>query len=302
MANQKRAYLFAIIAVILWATVASAFKISLEHLDYLQLLLIASGVSLLSLLVVLIAQQKINLFREFSTKDVIHSALLGFLNPFIYYIVLFKAYSLLPAQEAQPLNYTWPIMLVLLSVPLLKQKISFKSLIAIIVSFFGVLIISTRGDIAGFGFSNLSGALLALCTAVVWAFFWIMNMKDGRDETSKLFLNFLFGFIYIFLATAFFSEVKIPMGIGLMAAIYVGLFEMGLTFVVWSNALKWSESTAKVTKFIYLVPFLSLIVIHFVVGEKIYTSTVIGLLFIVAGIVLEQVKIKLKKVTHEIPE
>ena len=186
MKNQQQAYKYAIAAVLMWSTVASAFKISLRHLDFLQLLFYASIVSIVTLFSILLVQNKLRLLKKFSKKDYFHSALLGFLNPFLYYVVLFKAYSLLPAQEAQPLNYTWPIMLVLLSVPLLNQQIKLKSIIPIIVSFVGVLIISTQGNILGFKFTNPTGALLALCSAVIWALFWIYNIKDELDEVVRL--------------------------------------------------------------------------------------------------------------------
>lgn len=294
MKNQKMAYFYAICAVLIWSTVASAFKISLQYLDFLQLLLISALVSTIILLVILITQNKLKTLMRYSKKEYLNSALLGFLNPFLYYILLFKAYSLLPAQEAQPLNYTWPIMLVLLSIPLLNQKINLKSIIAIIISFFGVLIISTQGDILGFGFTNLYGAFLALSTAVIWAFFWIFNTKDNRDEITKLFLNFAFGLFYIFIATITYSKLVIPDIKGLLGASYIGFFEMGITFVIWSKALQLSETTAKVSKLIYLVPFLSLIIVFFVLGEKILISTIVGLVFIVIGIILEQLK-KTKK-------
>jgi len=290
MKNQKLAYFYAICAVLIWSTVASAFKLSLQYLDFLQLLLISAFVSTIILLVILIAQNKMKALMSYSLKDYLHSALLGFLNPFLYYVLLFKAYSLLPAQEAQPLNYTWPIMLVLLSIPLLKQKVDLKSIIAIIISFFGVLIISTQGDVLGFGFTNLYGAFLALSTAVIWAFFWIFNTKDKRDEITKLFLNFAFGLLYIFIATLLYSTIVIPDLNGLLGASYIGFFEMGITFVIWSKALQLSVTTAKVSKFIYLVPFLSLVIVFFVLGEKILISTIVGLVFIVIGIVLEQLK------------
>ena len=72
-----------------------------------------------------------------SPKQYLRSAALGFLNPFLYYLVLFEAYDRLPAQEAQPLNYMWPIVVVILSAPLLKQPIGRVSLAGIAVSFFG---------------------------------------------------------------------------------------------------------------------------------------------------------------------
>lgn len=288
MEKQKQAYTYAIIAVLLWSTVASAFKISLRYLDFLQLLFYASIASIIFLFVALLIQNKLYLLKSYSQKDYLYSALLGFLNPFLYYIILFKAYSLLSAQEAQPLNYTWPIMLVLLSIPLLGQKIGLKSFFAISISFLGVLIISTQGNILGFRFTNFGGALLALGSAVIWALFWIYNTRDKRNDIAKLLLNFIFGFIYLLIVLLFFSKITIPDIKGLPGAIYVGLFEMGITFVLWSKALKLSKTTAKISNFIYLVPFLSLIAIHFLVGETILLSTIIGLIFIVIGIVLQQ--------------
>ena len=65
---------------------------------------------------------------------------------------------------------------------------------------------------------------------------------------------------------------------------------MGITFVIWSKALQLSITTAKVSNLIYLVPFLSLVVVFFVVGEKILLSTIVGLAFIMIGIILEQLK------------
>ena len=288
MKNQQQAYKYAITAVLLWSTVASAFKISLRHLDFLQLLFYASIVSIVTLFAILLVQKKLRLLKKLSKKDCFHSALLGFLNPFLYYVVLFKAYSLLPAQEVQPLNYTWPIMLVLLSVPLLNQQIKLKSIIAIVVSFVGVLIISTQGKILDFKFTNPTGALLALCSAVIWALFWIYNIKDELDEVVRLFLNFVFGFFYILVFTMIFSKIIVPNVAGFLGASYVGLFEMGITFIIWSKALKLSETTARVSNLIYFIPFLSLIVIYFVVGEKILFSTIVGLIFIVIGIIMQQ--------------
>ena len=288
MKRQNQAYVYAITAVLFWSTVASAFKLSLRYLHFLHLVLYASFVSSLCLLIILKSQNKIHLLKTYSKKEFFHSALLGFLNPFLYYVVLFKAYSLLPAQIAQPLNWTWPIMLVLLSIPLLNQKITFNSILAIIISFIGVFIISTHGNIFSFHFTNPAGVLLALGSSVIWALFWIYTIKDKRDETAKLFLNFTFGFIYILIIILIFSKIIIPEIAGFLGATYVGLFEMGITFVVWLKALKTSKTTAQVSNLIYLAPFLSLIVIYFVVGEKILFSTIIGLIFIITGIVLQQ--------------
>ncbi len=288
MGKQKRAYFCAFLAVLFWSTSASAFKISLRYLDVLSLLFYASITSTVAFFVYLLSSKKLNLLKALSKKDYLYSALLGFLNPFLYYAVLFKAYSILPAQEAQPLNFIWPIMLVLLSIPLLNQKIKPKDILAIIISFVGVFVISTRGDILGFKFTSPTGVLLATGSSVIWAMFWIYNIRDKRDEAVRLFLNFAFGSIFIFLSMLLFAGVRIPNLNGILGAAYVGLFEMGITFLLWLKALKLSKTTAHVTNLIYLVPFLSLVVISFAVGEKILLATIIGVIFIIGGIILQR--------------
>lgn len=288
MQKLHRGYVYAIIAVLIWSTVAAAFKISLRYLDFLQLLFYASIVSITLFFVVLLIQNKLILLKTYSKRDYLHSALLGFLNPFLYYVVLFKAYSLLPAQEAQTLNYTWPIMVVFLSIPILKQKIEAKSIFAIIISFVGVLITSTQGDILGFSFTSLTGVVLGLSSAIIWALFWIYNIKDKRDEVAKLFLNFTFGFVFILISSLLFSKITIPDTTGLLGVVYIGLFEMGITFVIWLKALKSSKTTVQVSHFIYVVPFLSLVAIYFLVRERILFSTIVGLIFVIGGIILQQ--------------
>ncbi|MFX1521809.1 MAG: DMT family transporter [Promethearchaeota archaeon] len=287
MEKQKLAYSYAIVAVFFWSTVASAFKISLRYLDFLQLLFYSSIVSTAVFFVTLLIQNKLILLKTYSRTDYLHSALLGFLNPFLYYVILLKAYSLLPAQEAQALNYTWGIAIALLSIPLLKQKIKITSVLALIVSFIGVVVIGTRGDLTSLKFSDPLAVSLAVGSSGIWALFWIYNTKDKRDEVTKLFLNFTFGFIFILIATLIFSTVMVP-PLGLLGAIYVGIFEMGITFVIWLKALKFSKTTASVSNLIYLSPFLSLVFIYLFVGEQILFSTVMGLILIVVGIFMQQ--------------
>jgi drug/metabolite transporter (DMT)-like permease len=289
MEKQKRAYVCASIAVLFWATSASAFKISLRYVDVFSLLFYASITSTGAFFVYILLSNRLSLLKALSGKDYLYSALLGFLNPFLYYAALFKAYSILPAQEAQPLNFVWPIILVLLSIPLLKQKIRLKDILAIFISFVGVFVISTRGDIFGFRFTNITGVLLATGSSVIWALFWIYNVRDKRDEVVRLFLSFAFGSVLTFLLMVLLGGVHIPNPPGLLGAVYVGLFEMGITFLLWLKALKLSKTTAHVTNLIYMVPFFSLVLISFTVGETIFPSTVVGLIFIVGGIILQKI-------------
>jgi drug/metabolite transporter (DMT)-like permease len=290
--QHKLAYAYAVAAVVLWATAASAFKIALRHLDVLPLLLVASATSTAVLFLYLAASNKLRRLRLFTRKDWLWSAGLGFLNPFVYYVVIFNAYSLLQAQEAQPINFVWPLTLVLLSIPILHQRIRPASILAILISFLGVIVIATHphrpADLLAFRFTSGPGVALALGSTVVWALFWVLNTKDRHDEAVRLFANFLFATGYVLgLVLALGSAGALPWQ-GLLGGVYIGLFEMGITFLVWLKALRSAKTTAHVVNLIYLVPFLSLLLIGLVLGEEIQASTVVGLILIVAGILLQR--------------
>ncbi|MHC4363619.1 MAG: DMT family transporter [Planctomycetota bacterium] len=288
MTDQRKAYSCAMAAVLLWSTVASAFKISLRYSQVLPLLFCASGFSTFVLFCFAAFQKKLPMLKKTAAKDYLHSALLGLLNPCLYYLALFTAYSRLPAQEALTLNFTWPIMLVLLSIPLLRQRITARSIVAILVSFAGVTVIATRGDILTLRFTDVAGVLLAVGSSVIWALFWIYNIRDKRNQVVKLFLNFAFGSCFVLIAMLLFSDIRLPTGRGVLGAAYIGLFEMGITFLLWLSALKLSRTTAHIANLIYLVPFLSIVVIHFGLGEQILLSTITGLILIVTGIILQK--------------
>lgn len=292
MTDYRKSLLYGISAVLLWSTVGSAFKITLRYIPFDLLLFYASMVSLVIFFVIIIIKRKLVLLQQLTFKDLLFAAFLGFLNPFLYYLVLLKAYSLLLAQEAGTLNYIWPVVLVLLSIPLLGQKISFISMLAVLISFSGTVIIGTRGELFTLQFSNPLGVVLAIVSAVFWSLYWIFGVKDKKDDAIKLFLNFGFGVVYVFVYLLVVGRFDLPSTNGLLGAMYIGMFEMGITFFLWFNALKFAPTTAKISNLVFLSPFISLLFIRFLVGESILPSTVAGLLLIIGGILLQQLESK----------
>lgn len=288
MSNNTKSYFYAGLAVFFWSTVATAFKLALREYDFIQLIFFTSIVTVVVLFVFLLGQKKIHLLLEQRRKEVLNSAFLGALNPVFYYLVLFKAYELLPAQLAQPLNMVWPITLALFSVPLLGQKMGWRSMLALLISFAGVVFISSQGGVEGFQNTNLFGVVLAVGSSIGWALYWIYNVRDKRDQLVKLFTNFLFGFLYLIPVMLLFSDFNVKMGKGFYALIYIGLFETGITYLFWMKAMELSSSNAKIGNLVFLAPFVSLIFIHFILKENIYITTFIGLVFIVGGIFVQQ--------------
>jgi drug/metabolite transporter (DMT)-like permease len=293
MDKNRQSYIYAGLAILFWSTVPTAFKIALGKLNILTMLTIASVTSTFVLLIVVIAGKKIHLIRMTSGKELLNSAVLGLINPFIYYIILLKAYQLLPAQVAQPLNMIWPIILVFLSVPVLRQKIENKSFIALFVSFIGVYLISSEGSPFKSGHSDLKGIFLATGSSVFWSIYFILNVKDKRDEAVKLFLNFIFGSVFLIVTVVLTGKWQTGPGwIGTAASVYAGIFEMGITFFFWLKALQMASTTAKVSNLVYLAPFLSLVFVHFILHEPVYYTTPLGLLFIISGIFIQTMRSK----------
>lgn len=288
--NQSKAYSYAVISILSWSTVAIAFKIALRSLTSIQLLAIASYVTILILITHISISRKWGEVAALKRKFFLQSAVFGLLNPFGYYLVLFKAYSLLPAQIAQPLNYTWPLVLVLFSIVFLKQRVSSKAIMGLIISFIGVLLISFQGKWSFGEIEHPFGVLFCMGSALIWASYWLLNASRKENAEISLLFNFIFAGIYItilLVLTGGFGSVSWQ---GMAAAIYTGFFEMGLTYIFWLKALKLSSDTSKVSHLVYFSPFISLFFIHLVLHENIYITTFAGLVLIISGVLLSQIK------------
>jgi drug/metabolite transporter (DMT)-like permease len=290
MDRDRKALLLGLGAVFFWSTVATAFKIALRYLDVYQLLMYATLVSALLLLSVVLYRRQGRLLIAYLRETPGYFIGVALLNPCIYYLVLLTAYDLLPAQQAQTINYTWAITLSLMAVPLLGQRLHGRDILAAVMGYSGVVVIATRGDLLGLHFDSLRGVTLAVLSTVVWAYYWILGARNQRDGAVSLCLNFLLALPVCVLLCHLFSSLVLPGWPGLLAASYVGLFEMGVTFLLWSAALRSARRVARVSNLIFLSPFLSLIFIQAILGEVIHPATLLGLCLIVPAALLQQLE------------
>ena len=277
------------VAVLSWSTVATAFKVALSYLTHFEMLLVASFTSLAIFAVVLTVQRRWGAVKALPRRTWGYFALLGLLNPVAYYLVLFKSYDLLPAQVAQPVNYFWPIFLLVLLALFAKQRIPAKKYVGMFISLGGLVLISAGGGQMG----NLEiapfGLFLGLMSAVLWATYWMVNNKNSHkaDATIACFMSFLFGSIYLAIG-ALFVGVNLHTLPGILSGMYVGAFEMGVPFICFGLAIRTTSNPALVNQLCYLSPFLSLFFVSTILGEQIVPTTYIGLSLIVAGIVFNE--------------
>lgn len=296
MPSERRALGYALIAVLLWSTVATAFKVALQSVTVSQLMAGAAVFSILALMATLVVRGELGsaLGRLWSDRGM--ALRLGLINPVVYYAVLFEAYDRLPAQVAQPVNYTWAITLGLLSVPVLGHRLTRWDLVGMLLGYSGVVFISVAGQNVS-GSLDYFGLFLALASTLLWSAYWLLNTRDSRPPIIGLFQNFVYGLpfllVWMFWQDGLPALNQWPVWASLA---YVGVFEMGITFVFWQLAMHHTQNASRIGTLIFLSPFISLFLIHFVLGEPLQWLTFGGLGLIVAGLWLQQSKARRRQV------
>ena len=280
--DQRKAVTCGLAAVALWATVASAFKLTLREATPIQLLFYAAMTSAILLVVILFARGE-TLPRKFWLR----AAIMGLVNPVAYYLLLFSAYHRLPAQEALAINYSWPLMLMVMACVVERRRPRSRDIIAGVICYAGIWCVATRGDVFSLRFTDPIGVGCALASTVAWAASWIASRSDPRPPVAGLAQNFIVAVpvLAVVLASSGCGfEVSAPV---LCGSAYVGAFEMGVTFVLWLMALRHAENPAVIGNLSFLAPVASLFIIRLVVGEPLQTSTLVGLPLIIAGLLVQ---------------
>lgn len=281
---ERQALTFGLLSVLFWSTVATGFKLGLTLMSPIQLLFLGTVISWFVFLLCAIWQRSFHIERS----DRVLVAALGLLNPCIYYLILFTAYDLLPAYIAQPLNYTWAITLSLLAIPLLRQRLSLKSVLAILVSYSGVVILLTTGQTDTGQKLSFLGISLAVLSTVFWALYWLLNTRCSSNPLAMMFWSFTAAMPL--LGTILLTTDSLPPlnTRTLFYGAWVGLLEMGITFLLWQRALRLTVNVSRISQLIFFSPFLSLILIYFVLDEPVGLGAVVGLAVIVLGVWLNR--------------
>ena len=252
----------------------------------MQVMAVSSVFAALFLFVVNLKKGNLQQVKAFKLRDYLVLFGVGFLGMFLYRMLLFMGVARLLASQAMIVNYLWPIMAVLAGCILLKEKLTARKTIAVLMSFLGVIIVTTGGDLTGLSGSNLAGTVCCAVAAVLYGLFVAINKGLKYDSfVSMMFYNTVAAICAI-LGTLLSGEtllLTLPQNLGL---VWVGVCNTAIGFVAWDLAMKTAD-TAKIANIAYITPFLSLVVAYFLLGDPITVWSVGGLAVIVAGIFLQ---------------
>ncbi len=287
MKNERNALMLALGAVLLWSTVATGFKLGLEHLKPLQLLF--AGTCFSAAVFMVVALRKGWPRKHLQLREAFTFALI---NPILYYLILFEAYDRLPAQIAQPLNYTWAIMLALLAIPILGQQLTRMTTTGIGLGYLGVLVLLSQGRFDALPDLDWLGVAMALASTLLWAAYWLFNARSTTESTALMATSFLLAVPVLGLLCWLGPGLPPWQADTFLYGAWVGCIEMGFTFLLWQRALKLTDHAARIGQLVFLSPFLSLLLISSVLEEQIHTTSWIGLLIIVAGLLITRLPIE----------
>jgi drug/metabolite transporter (DMT)-like permease len=273
-----RADLFAIGAIILWASLATLATLLSEIPPFL---LTGIGLVIGSLISLPLSGFKLSAWKIPSK-----TLMVGVYGLFGYHLMLFIALQTAPAVEANLVNYLWPLLIVVLA-PLFRRhlKLGVRHVIAAGAGFVGaaIAITSSGGVSAGVGLEI--GYLFALAAAVIWATYSLLTTKLPTFPTSAIGL---FGLVSGVLAIGAHFLLEAPAVISSsdwVLLVILGLGPLGGAFYFWDAALKIGDPR-RIGLLAFLTPLLSTTMLLIVSGRELSWQLLVATVLIVGGAVL----------------
>ncbi len=232
---------------------------------------------------------KIHILRHYSAIDITKLLALGILGYFLYSMFYYYGLLVLPAQTACILNYLWPLFTVLFSIPVLHERLTITKTIALLLSFIGVCIIVLVGDTQlGLDWNNVPGYTSCIVAAMCYGLFNVLNKRVSVDALIGMMLYIGVGAV-LALALHVREGLIVPNGMQWLGLLWLGVFADAVAYACWAMALN-GGNTAVVSNIAFVTPVLSVFLCALLLNETIYGSSIIGLMFILGGIILQTLK------------
>ena len=283
---MKSSYILAFITIFLWGSTAAISSLMLDSLSTLALVFYGSLTATCFLLILNLVTGRLSQLKEISGRGYTKMFVAGMLGIFLYNVLLFFGMTRILAQQAFIINYLWPIFIVIFSCILLKERLTWIKSISMLLSFAGVAVVATGGNFSNLGSIDLIGVLACCLAALFYGLFSVLTIKINCDKFVAMMVYYFFSTIVSAIALFASGSFVAPSSAQIPGILWMGVLVYGVAFTLWSIAIA-AGNTSKLSNLAYLTPFVSLIWIYFLLGEPISTASVIGLLIIISGVVLQ---------------
>ncbi len=263
--TRRQAILFLVLTAILWSSSGLLVKI----ISW-QPLSILSGRSILSTAVFWIFLKCPTRFRWTRLQVV---GAFGYVGAQLFFIMATK---LTTAANAIFLQYTLPIYIVLFGYWFLNERPQRADWISLAVIFTGLFLFF--GD--DLNFNGFSGNILAIVSGMAMAVL-ILCMRKQKDGTpaNTIFLGNIIGVV---IGLPFLLQESLsPSSLGIIA--YLGIFQIGLSFVLYSIAIKQVQALES-SLILTLEPILNPLWVFLVIGETPGKLALIGGMLVIGAV------------------
>ena len=273
------------ILLLFWGVYSSISKLLLSDYDSMSLLLFMYLFSFIAITIYMIVTKKIRYsFRE----NIIPYVLISILS-FFYYIFSFFSLKMAPALEITTINYLFPILITIFASPINKEKLTLKKIVSLFLGFLGVLIVISKGSIFEIEFTNLLADFLMFLGALSWALFTNFSKKYVKDQYHFTFISILTQLLICIIVLPFFTKIQLPNFSQIIGSAWLGITNLVVCFLIWQNLVSRLKAST-VASIGFITPFINLLAIVVILGEKLTLASVIGFLIVVVGISIQNVK------------
>jgi drug/metabolite transporter (DMT)-like permease len=281
--------LLGLTAILLWSTTVAFSRSISEHVGPLlsgASVYLAAGLILACQLV--IKDRSLKRLRTLPPKYLFGCGALFVICNLALYLGLGLASNRYQTIEVGLVNYLWPSLTILLSLPILARRASLGLIPGTLVAFFGVYLVMTMGTWISWGsfsanlLSNPRAYGLGIVAAVSWALYSNLARRWGGPGSDGAVVVFVLATGVAFLALLPLHPAHgslTPRVVGEIG--YLGL-ATAVAYVSWDTAMRKGD-VVLVAACSYLTPFFSTVVSSFYLGVLPGLSLWLGCVLIIAG-------------------
>ncbi len=277
--------------MLIWSTLATVVKLVLKDIPNFQALAISSAFAFVFLLILNIINGSIKEMKHYRIKDCLTMAGLGFLGLFMYSALYYYGIAELGSQEACILNYLWPMMIVIFACIILKERITVKKIIAMLMSFAGIVVLTLGSGGVSSG-NRLFGIIACVTAAVCYGLFSVLNKKHSLNQNVTMMWIWFTTAVCSLVLSLIFENWQPIAGVQWLGIAWLGIVVNAVAYLLWAIALKGASDSAKIANLAYLVPFISIIISWLVLKEQITINAVLALVLIIGGILIQSISLK----------
>lgn len=277
----------AFLAISFWGASFVATKIVLRQVSPLTVIALRFGMGVLVLVVVVAARRE---FRWPQRGDVGWLVLLGLNGVTVHQLLQANGLMTTTATNSAWIVALTPIFSALLAWLILRESFGWIKVMGLALALIGALLVTSRGQLSGglFSIPATPGDFLVLLSAPNWALFTVLSKRIVGRLPPALMLMYvmLVGWLAImplFVFSGGLSQAPHLTWAGWGGVLFLGLLCSGAAYIFWYDALD-VAGASQVAAFLYIEPFVTLIVAAWLIGETIRWASLVGGAIILLGV------------------